>query len=85
MYGPTESNTNPHWYEFMWDGTTGAVVLGNAVIESPLGNMVRMNIVKLIFIDGQRGDSDLTQNGKISVQGTPVLTPPVRIAVGAYN
>ena len=30
-YGPTPSTTTPHWYEFLYDGTTGAVISGNNV------------------------------------------------------
>ena len=50
-YGPTPGNPTPHWYEFTYDGTTGAEVNGN--------------VVTLHFVDGQRGDSDLTANGVI--------------------
>ncbi|MCF7741091.1 MAG: choice-of-anchor D domain-containing protein [Candidatus Marinimicrobia bacterium] len=59
-YGPTPGNTAPHWYEFMWDGTTGAQINGN--------------IVTLTFVDGQRGDSDLDgTNGMITDPGGPAI------------
>ncbi len=48
-YGPTSDNPSAHWYEFMYDGRTGAVMNGN--------------VITLHFIDGQRGDNDLTANG----------------------
>jgi uncharacterized repeat protein (TIGR01451 family) len=50
-YGPTPDNPTPHWYEFSYDGVTGAEISGN--------------VVTLHFVDGQRGDSDLTANGII--------------------
>ena len=40
-----------HWYEFLDDGTTGAV----------LG----MDLVTLTLVDGDRGDDDLAANGTI--------------------
>jgi hypothetical protein len=56
-YGPTPDNATPHWYDFMFDGTTGAELNGNQAI--------------LHFVDGQRGDDDLTANGVIVDQGGP--------------
>ena len=58
-YGPTPDNTAPHWYEFKYDGTTGAEMQADRVI--------------LHFVDGQRGDHDLTKNGAISTLGGPGL------------
>ena len=71
-YGPTPDNHTEHWYKFMYDGQTGAEINGNVVI--------------LHFIDGQRGDDDLTTNGVIVDQGgsgNPPKAPPV--AVPEYN
>ncbi|MBW2591317.1 MAG: hypothetical protein JRD71_11550 [Deltaproteobacteria bacterium] len=53
-YGPT---SNPNWYEFMYESSTqtGAVINGNKVT--------------LHFVDGQRGDDDITANGIIIDQG----------------
>jgi len=56
-YGPTPNNPVPHWYEFMYDGQTGAVINGNVIV--------------LHFVDGQRGDDDLTANGVVTDQGAP--------------
>ncbi len=53
MYGPTPDNTTPHWYNFAYDGTTGAEFDGEKIT--------------LHFVDGQRGDSDLSVNGQIEV------------------
>jgi len=61
-FGPTPGNNSPHWYEFSFDGTTGAEI--NA------------NVIKLHFADGQRGDSDLTLDGtiKAAVGGAAGIT-----------
>ena len=56
-YGPTPDNPQDHWYEFMYDGETGAEINGN--------------LVTLHFVDGQRGDSDLEVNGAILDPGAP--------------
>ena len=65
-YGPEAGNQVDHWYNFAWDGTTGAVVSGN--------------VITLTYVDGFRGDADLTVNGTIVDPGAPVLRvnqPPV--------
>ena len=56
-YGPTPNTNTNHWYEFLYDGQTGAEISGN--------------VVTLHFIDGARGDDDLTANGNISDIGGP--------------
>lgn len=60
-YGPTPSNPTNHWYEFLYDGQTGAIINGN--------------IITLHLIDGIRGDDDLTANGTITDIGGPGLFP----------
>jgi hypothetical protein len=54
-YGPEPTNPTPHWYEFTFDGETGALVEGN--------------LITLGFVDGKRGDHDLTVNGSIMDPG----------------
>jgi len=56
-YGPTPTDSTDHWYEFTYDGETGAVISGNQVT--------------LHFVDGKRGDSDLLANGVIIDSGGP--------------
>jgi len=56
-FGPTPDNPVDHLYEFSFNGETGAEFSGNEVI--------------LHFVDGKRGDSDLTKNGIIVDPGTP--------------
>ena len=50
-FGGEPGNATPHWYDFVFDGTTGAQIAGN--------------VVTLHFVDGARGDSDLTANGVV--------------------
>jgi hypothetical protein len=45
-YGPTPDQPEDHWYEFMYDGETGAVI--------------DQNVITLHFVDGKRGDDNLS-------------------------
>jgi len=59
-YGPTPLDGTNHWYEFLYDGTTGAEFNGN--------------VITLHFVDGERGDHDLdATNGIIDDPGGPAL------------
>jgi hypothetical protein len=60
-YGPTPGNSVDHWYEFLFDGTTGADIFADRVV--------------LHFVDGQRGDNDLDANGEVVEPGSPGLRP----------
>ena len=60
-YGPTVDIPSDHWYSFLSDGTTGAVI-------TQQGSQTK---VYLSFTDGQRGDDDLVANGEIVDLGTP--------------
>jgi hypothetical protein len=57
VYGRTPDNGTYHWYEFLYDGETGAEINGNIIV--------------LHFVDGMRGDDDLTANGIVTVTGGP--------------
>ena len=59
-YGPTPDNPINHWYEFLYDGQTGAEINGN--------------VITLYFVDGMRGDDDITSNGTISDIGAPGIS-----------
>ncbi|MBN1850413.1 MAG: thrombospondin type 3 repeat-containing protein [Deltaproteobacteria bacterium] len=62
-YGPTPTDPTPHWYEFMYDGQTGAEIDENT------------NTITLHFVDGLRGDDDLDgDNGMITDVGGPGFT-----------
>jgi hypothetical protein len=45
-YGPTPDQPEDHWYEFMYDGETGAVI--------------DQNIITLHYVDGKRGDDNVS-------------------------
>ncbi|MFQ5502255.1 MAG: putative metal-binding motif-containing protein, partial [Phycisphaerae bacterium] len=59
-FGPEPGNSAPHWYDFAFDGTTGATFSGN--------------VITLRFVDALRGDGDLTVNGVIADPGAPAFT-----------
>jgi len=72
VFGPTPDDPNPHWYPFMYDGTSGAKVYSDRI--------------ELTFVDGQRGDDDLTANGVIVDPGAPgVSKRPWQNAVRPEN
>lgn len=58
-YGATPDLAAAHWYEFMFDGTTGAEIAGN--------------LITLHFQDGARGDADVTADGVVTDPGAPAL------------
>jgi hypothetical protein len=68
-YGPTPDNLDDHWYEFLFDGTTGAELGSSQVV--------------LHLVDGVRGDSDLSENGVVTEPGAPThyLVMPVSIDI----
>ncbi|MFC1766679.1 PKD domain-containing protein, partial [Planctomycetota bacterium] len=55
----TPSDPTDHWYMFDYDGETGAEINGNKIV--------------LHFVDGKRGDDDLTENGTVVEPGAPVV------------
>ena len=59
-YGPTPSNDIDHWYEFLDDGQTGAEI--------------NDNVITLHFVDGKRGDDDLTADGIVIDIGGPAVS-----------
>ena len=68
-FGRTPDNTTPHWYQFLYDGTTGAQF-------NPAANTITLH-----FVDGGRGDDDLEEDGVIVDPGSAGLKfnqPPVR-------
>ncbi len=67
-YGPTLDNLSPHWYDFTYDGTTGA----ETWLQNP---SLDPNIVILHFVDGGRGDDNVEGlNGIIEDTGAPAYT-----------
>ncbi len=65
-YGPTPLDQTDHWYEFLYDGQTGAEIdtAGNRII--------------LHFVDGERGDDNvLAPDGDIADDGGPGIESSV--------
>jgi hypothetical protein len=58
-FGPTKDNPTPHYYRFSFDGRTGAEILSDRIVVH--------------LRDGERGDDDLTVNGKIVDPGAPAI------------
>jgi len=58
-FGATLDNPWPHWFEFLFDGRTGAELSGDRVV--------------LHLVDGERGDSSLTADGKLQFVGGPAI------------
>ena len=58
-YGPTPDDPAPHWYDFAFDGETGAEIGSDRIT--------------LHFIDGKRGDDDLTANNSITHTGAQAV------------
>jgi len=59
-YGQTPDNPIDHWYEFLFDGNTGAEIEGN--------------VITLHFIDAVRGDDELVQDDMVVDLGAPGFT-----------
>ncbi|MBD2169240.1 DUF4114 domain-containing protein [Calothrix membranacea FACHB-236] len=66
-YGKTPDNNQDHWYEFLYDGETGAQFIDT-------NDDGKADQIVLHFVDGKRGDADLTANGAIINSGAPGVT-----------
>ena len=66
-FGPTPDDPEPHWYDFSYDGVTGAQFEGNRIT--------------LFLKDGLRGDDDLEVNGEIFDPGAPASDERADLAV----
>ena len=62
-YGPTPGNPTSHWYDFMFDGVTGAEIKNDRII--------------LHFVDGMRGDDDFTVKDSITHTGAQAVVTAV--------
>jgi cyclophilin family peptidyl-prolyl cis-trans isomerase len=62
-YGPTPDDPADHWYDFAYDGMTGAEIKNDRII--------------LHFVDGERGDDDRTVNGSITHTGAQAVLTAV--------
>ncbi len=62
-FGPTPDDPTLHWYDFAFDGVTGAEIKSDRIV--------------LHFVDGERGDNDLTTHNKINHLGAQAVVTPV--------
>jgi hypothetical protein len=67
-YGKTPDHQSDHWYDFTYDGQTGAELLST-------------HEIRLHFVDGGRGDDDLMENGVIMDAGGPAILLPSLVTV----
>ncbi|MCG6911003.1 MAG: hypothetical protein LJE94_12885, partial [Deltaproteobacteria bacterium] len=66
-YGPTPSDPTDHWYEFLYDGNTGAEI-----------DAVNKRII-LHFVDGERGDDNVVaQDADVVDDGGPTMAAAVQ-------
>ena len=70
-YGPTPEDLDPHWYEFLFDGESGAEFDGNRVL--------------IHFQDGMRGDHDLVEDGVIRALGGAGTQDPYVLWMPLYK
>jgi hypothetical protein len=61
-YGPAQDNPGDHWYDFSYNEKTGA-----RIETASAGTVILFS-----FVDGGRGDGDLTVNGEIADPGAPI-------------
>ena len=58
-YGPTADNPTPHWYDFSYDGETGAEIKDDRIV--------------LHFVDNKRGDDDYETTDSITHTGAQAV------------
>jgi Leucine-rich repeat (LRR) protein len=66
-YGKTLENNQDHWYEFLYDGETGAEFIDT-------DDDGKADHIVLHFVDGKRGDSDMSANGVVTGFGAPGMS-----------
>ena len=59
-YGPTLDDATPHWYPFLFDGLTGAIIHSDRI--------------EVRLVEGQRGDDNLAGAGLVFGPGGPGLS-----------
>ena len=70
-YGRTPDLASDHWYEFLFDGETGAR-MDDVDYTGPAGP-AGSNIITLHFVDASRGDDILRRDGRIIDLGGPAF------------
>jgi CSLREA domain-containing protein len=71
LFGPEANNPQPHWYDFTWNGSTGA--------------RFEPGLARVVFIDGGRGDNDASVNGQIATVGALVFEGAVPFRFDTLN
>ena len=88
LYGSTQNDSSPHWYNFKYDATTqtGSSLLGKYSIRPQTGgSKIDRYIVLLTFIDGGPGDDDMAANGKITVTRGGLSFPDTKPSAGSMS
>ncbi len=88
IYGPTSDNPENHWFDFDYDASTNSGVILNSRIIIPSttgGESIRRRMVIVRYVDGRRGDADLTANGVISVYRSGLVVRQGNRSGGAMN
>ena len=67
VLGAEQDPSSANWFDFSYDGATGAVVLGSAEFVNNSGVSFRRSIANLRLGDAQRGDNTATTDGRITV------------------
>ena len=70
-YGPTPGDALDRWYQFAYDGQTGAEIVAGAAV--------------LHVIDNHRGDHDLEANGQVTAQVGPAAIDPGAVETLVVN
>ena len=73
--GTPQDESVPQWYEFLYDGTTGARFYDANGLEIAPHGSTPIARIDLHLVDGLRGDSDLIANGQVTDPGGPALVP----------
>lgn len=69
LYGPSATDQSLHWHESVFDGNTGATIIGLASLTTSAGYSISRNFLSLRVRDGGPGDADQTVNGSVSIRG----------------
>lgn len=82
-YGATPADRTPHWYQFLYQTKTDsddASQTGAEFVPDIAG--LHITTIILHFVDGQRGDDDLANNGVIVEPGGPAFIRQAASIVG---
>lgn len=72
VYGPEPKDRNPHWFEFVYDGNTGAQFFD-------LDGNGKSDRILLHYTDNQRGDLDFQGGAIASVSAPGVINTPLNL------